>query len=138
MAAKQNLVEWSDQFSVHIAAIDEEHKHLFDLLNIVNSAIVYGKGKEILEYALTELIIYTELHFQHEEAAMEKYGYPGLAMHRIEHKHLIDQVHGYIKKYHDGILGVTEFTIFIKGWLINHIERDDLHFGNYLLGKGVV
>ncbi|MDK9701336.1 MAG: bacteriohemerythrin [bacterium] len=137
MSISVNLVEWSDKYSVHVSKIDSEHKQLFALLNIVNSAIVYGKGKEILEYALSELLSYTENHFQHEEEVMTMYNYPGLAMHRIEHKNLLLKVQTYIQKYHNKVLSVSEITTFLKGWLINHIEGDDSHFGNYLRGKGI-
>ncbi|MDM8555513.1 hypothetical protein QUF75_12340 [Desulfococcaceae bacterium HSG7] len=39
---KMAFLDWSDEYMVDLAEIDEQHKHLFDLLNKLHESVVQG------------------------------------------------------------------------------------------------
>ena len=53
------LVEWSDELSVGIEEIDEQHKVLVNLVNNMHAAIVEHKGSDATKVILRQLIQYT-------------------------------------------------------------------------------
>ena len=58
-----DLIQWSDQFSVNIQEIDEQHKVLVDLLNQLHNAIHEHHGRATSREILNRLAEYTRTHF---------------------------------------------------------------------------
>lgn len=79
------LLTWNESMSVRIGAFDKDHQKLITLLNQLFDAIVSGKGREVLEPTLDELVTYTKVHFTREENVFQRYSYPKLEVHRKEH-----------------------------------------------------
>jgi len=65
-----DLIQWSDQFSVNIQEIDEQHKVLVDLLNQLHNAIREHHGRATSREILNRLAEYTRTHFLLEESLM--------------------------------------------------------------------
>jgi hemerythrin-like metal-binding protein len=68
---------WSDECSVGIAEIDEQHMKLFMLGNKLHQAIVNKAGTKACGFILNELVDYTVPHFSLEETMMRIGAYPG-------------------------------------------------------------
>jgi hemerythrin-like metal-binding protein len=133
------FIEWSSAIDVNVEKFNTQHKGLVDLVNALHDAMVKGKGKEVLESTLSNLVDYTKNHFQDEETAMEKYAYPSLLQHRLEHRKLTDQVLAFQKKYQSGEKYISiEILNFLKNWLINHIMGTDKKYGVYFQEKGII
>jgi hemerythrin len=64
------FMEWNNSFSVNVAEIDNQHKHLIDLINKLFEAMSVGKGSEVMGTVLKDLINYTVSHFAMEEKYM--------------------------------------------------------------------
>ena len=73
-----DLIEWSDEFSVGIQEIDEQHKVLVGLLNQLHQAIREHHGRATSREILGRLAEYTRTHFLLEESLMRLTHYPGL------------------------------------------------------------
>ncbi len=58
-----SLVEWNSNFSIKIKSIDDQHKKLFDLLDILFDAMKNENAHGVLSKIIKELIIYTETLF---------------------------------------------------------------------------
>ncbi len=58
------LFNWSEEYSVNVNGLDNQHKKLVDLINELHSAMKEGKSKEVLGKIIEELISYTKFHFQ--------------------------------------------------------------------------
>lgn len=80
------FMEWSDKLLTGVREVDEQHKKLVALINELYDAMKQGKGKEVIDKALDELVKYAGYHFSTEETLMTKYGYPELASHKREHE----------------------------------------------------
>ena len=63
-------VEWSDDLSVGIELIDEQHKTWIGHLNDVSSALTSAQGPTQVGRTLSFLIDYTQHHFDTEEKHM--------------------------------------------------------------------
>jgi hypothetical protein len=63
-------VDWSHDLSVGVKEIDEQHMKLIDLVNEMHEAITEHRASEVTMRILNELIVYTQTHFQTEDALM--------------------------------------------------------------------
>ena len=134
-----NLITWTDNLSVNIRAIDEEHKKLINMINELHSSMGSGKGKETIGKVLTGLVNYTKTHFASEERLMEKNAYAGYLNHKAQHDALTNQVMDLHAKFQEGKTLVTvEVMNFLKDWLADHIQNTDKKYGPFLNGKGIV
>lgn len=71
-----SLFAWNEKYSVNIQEIDDQHKRLIGLVSQLHGAMQQGKGKEVMDKILKELIQYTRTHFAAEERIMKVNGYP--------------------------------------------------------------
>ncbi|MCE1188837.1 MAG: bacteriohemerythrin [Ignavibacteria bacterium] len=132
------LFTWTENLSVKVKELDDQHKKLISLVNDLHDAMRAGQGKAALGAILDELIKYTEYHFSAEEAIMSKYGYEEFTGHKALHTKLTTQVHDLKSKYDAGNLSITlDVMNFLKDWLNNHILDTDKRYSAFLNGKGV-
>ncbi|MES9963094.1 MAG: bacteriohemerythrin [Candidatus Sedimenticola sp. 20ELBAFRAG] len=133
----RHFVTWRPEYSVGIQAIDEDHKKLLSLINNLQAAVHYHTGDEFEKQALDELVDYTKFHFKREEDLMEKYAFPGLESHRAEHAAMIEQVGGFVDEYHKKGHDVLEsIAVYLKEWLIKHINGTDQQYAGFIREKG--
>ncbi len=132
------LFQWSQDMSVNITEIDNQHKKLVDLINLLHDSMKSGKGKDVLGKLLNELTDYTVNHFGTEEKLFQKYGYPEYARHKKDHDDLTKQVIDIKTKLEGGATILTvEVMNFLKDWLNNHILHADKKYTAFLNAKGV-
>ena len=124
---------WDHVLSVGIDEIDEDHRRLVNLFNILNHSVTEGEAPEYLAAVLEELINCTAWHFSHEERLMLKYGYEGMAEHKMEHQELIKSAKELQQKIlQAGKLVASEDIEFLEHWLTEHILTADMKLGSYL------
>ncbi len=120
------MISWSEKYSVNNFLIDAQHKKLVSIINRLHAAMKEGKAKNILEFILDDLIMYTKEHFRTEERMMMNANYPGLKEHSQEHEKLTEKVIDFQKLFIEGKALITmDLMNFLKSWLINHIEGTD-------------
>jgi len=113
--------------------IDDDHRKLVSLFNMLNHSITEGDAPDYLEAILKELISCTVWHFSHEERLMLKYGYEGIAEHKTEHQELIQSARELQQKIlQAGNLVANEDIEFLERWLTEHILTADMRLGAYL------
>jgi hemerythrin len=132
--ARRPLVEWSDQLSVHVEQIDNEHKRLVNLLNELNGAVQTGAGQAALGGVLNGLVNYTVYHFSHEEELSRRSRYPGYEKHCRQHEGFtakVLQVHADFQSGKSaGLPG--DVLEFLKSWLSQHIMGADRDLGAHI------
>ena len=131
------FLNWRNDFSVGIALFDEEHKQLFAIINELHETIVSGANPDTLENILNDLIVYTFLHFQHEEMYFEDWNYPEATEHIVIHAKLRQQVFEFRQQVHEknACALATELAEFLRNWLSNHILIEDRKYGEFLRKK---
>ncbi|MBT3037824.1 MAG: bacteriohemerythrin [Candidatus Thiodiazotropha sp. (ex Codakia orbicularis)] len=124
---------WNKTLSVEVDEIDEDHRRLVDLFNILNHAVADGDPADYQEAVLEELICCTVWHFRHEERLMLKYAYEEFEEHKTEHRNLIESAKELQQKFlqTDRRIANKDFE-FLEYWLTEHILVADMKLGAYL------
>ena len=129
-----NKIVWDDTLSVDGGEIDDDHRRLVDLFNILSRSVTEGDAAEYIEAVLEELISCTIWHFRHEERLMLMYKYDGIEEHKDEHNDLIDSVKELQQKFRkEGKLLTSEDIEYLEDWLTQHILGQDMRLGFYLM-----
>ena len=94
MKMDNNLVTWSNTFSVGVRSIDDQHK---ELLNLVNDMYNHIVGDEKAERAYFKRVInkaveYVKVHFATEEKILKAIKFNGYAEHKRAHDSFILKV----------------------------------------------
>ena len=132
------LMAWKDDFSVKIKTIDAQHKKLVALLNQIHEATSAGRGKDVVEKILADLVTYANVHFSAEEDLLKKHAYPGLPQQKAEHQKLVKTVKDFQQDFDSGRVGMSiEIMQFLKDWLTGHILGLDKQYSAFLSAKGV-
>ncbi len=126
-------IVWDEILSVGVDEIDEDHRKLVNIFNILNHSVMAEESSDYLAATLAELINCTVWHFSHEERLMLKHRYEGIEEHKAEHQELIKSA----KELQQEILQankpvVEEHIEFLERWLTEHILTADLRLGSYL------
>jgi len=120
---------------IGVPEIDEEHKHLFELIGKVDATVKADADSLFTAMALiTELKQYAVTHFAHEEAYMEKINDPELARQKKEHAAFIEKVNSYsLGEVTDDSAKATilELLEFLSKWLMGHILGSDILIGHF-------
>ncbi|MBA1446543.1 MAG: bacteriohemerythrin [Chromatiales bacterium] len=125
---------WDKALSVDVEEIDEDHRKLVELFNILTHSIVEGDAADYIEAVLEELISCTVWHFKHEERLMLKYDYEDFVEHKTEHQELIDSAKALQQKFlNEGKQLSNEDIEFLEIWLTEHILVADMKLGSYLV-----
>jgi hemerythrin len=133
-----DLFTWSDDFSVNVQEIDEQHKVLVGLLNELHVAIIEHHGRITSREVLDRLAEYTRTHFLLEESLMRLTNYPGFEVHKQQHEDLISQVRALQHKLDNENVAITfELLHFLKNWLIQHINDSDKRLGAHVQKAGL-
>lgn len=127
------LITWNDTLSVGISEMDQQHRKLVDLVNQLYDAMGQGKGDNVKNAILNDLIMYTKVHFAAEERLMQKYGYPEFAAHKRLHDELTARAVQLKQKLDAGqMVASVTLSSFLRDWLKNHITRVDKKYGQFV------
>ncbi len=132
------LLNWSDQFSVGIQELDNQHKKLIGFINSLHSEKMDKGNGEAIGSLLDELLEYTRTHFKEEEKLMKEYEYPEYTTHKAQHSSLLLKVEIMQKKFFSGDKDIfTDIAILLNDWLAEHILVEDKNYGPFLNSKGI-
>jgi len=132
------ILPWKPEYSVGVANFDGHHRELVRLINEFHEAMAGGQSREILEYVLARLIKYASDHFRAEESVMQAHAYPGLEVHRYEHRKFLDTVQNFQRDFHAGKTFPTiDVMFFLRDWFKNHTQGTDQKYVPFLKEKGV-
>ena len=126
-------LQWTEENSVFVPEIDEEHEALFHLLQELRRAVLAGDPLEQLERQAGRLATRAAGHFQHEERLMRASRYSALEWHERQHQAgrtklaaLTDAIRGH------GRAPVFEALEALTSWILDHVNVADHMLGSYL------
>jgi hemerythrin-like metal-binding protein len=133
------LMTWTEEMSVGVRALDEDHKKLIALLNELHEGILGGQQKAILEKIIERMVEYTIYHFEREEKLFTDAGFPASVEHKREHDLLTRRARNLQSRFECG--QSTQLSLeamnFLKAWLTGHIMGSDQQYAPYLNAKGI-
>ncbi len=119
---------WKPEYSVGDAHLDEQHRGLFGLIDMLDETAN-------MPVVLERLQRYVDEHFRDEEAKLEKAGYPDLAAHRRQHEAFEEWLE--VSRRAFGEPEVTpllrdSIRSYLKSWLVNHIMVSDKDYADWI------
>jgi hemerythrin-like metal-binding protein len=90
--AVNNLIQWGDHLSVEDAAIDAQHKAIFDLGTSVYESWRGGGSIVTLRPAVDKLAHLLPAHFAYEERMLAEINYEDLDQHVAEHRGMLNEL----------------------------------------------
>ena len=130
------MFQFTDDCILGLSEIDDEHRHLFALLNegmdMLRNHYVPDRYEDI-RGLLKELENYAEQHFTHEEAYMEQIRDPELILQRSQHMAFRDKIRDF------SLVDIDEAEVqrqlleqlidYLARWLYHHIIGSDIMIG---------
>lgn len=129
-------VEWTEDLSLGVKEIDDQHKKLFGIMNEVMAAIESSSGELEISQVLERLVDYCNYHFAAEEELMRSIEYPGYDEHVLTHNSLRDTITGFAKKHEqDTSVSLDELGTVLSFWFVSHIMEGDKAIATHIRDK---
>jgi len=121
-------LEWRDAMGIGHAVIDDDHRHLVEIINAFESSpdLVHA------EQAAKDLWLHARNHFRREERLQKLSGYPLCTLHRIAHEELLEKLKNLIRTFfverrnQDPVVVVAVMRDLIHDWFIDHVIEMDM------------
>jgi hemerythrin-like metal-binding protein len=119
------LLQWKDQYSVGIAAVDYEHKELIDLINRLHDELTAGDKKLSASAFFGDLFRGISAHFALEERFMRERRYDQLVQHKDDHERLLDEIRDIMDEFEERDVASAELRARLDAWFSRHFETHD-------------
>jgi hemerythrin-like metal-binding protein len=132
---KPGKIAWSAEFSVQSPHLDQQHRHLIDIINDFNQALAKGEGAQITYAILNRLVQYAETHFRDEEKLMQMARFPAeyFNAHLREHEKLTEEIFHHCENWSSyGEESLPRIGKFLAEWLLGHILNSDMKYCKYV------
>lgn len=134
--AQYRPFQWSDEYSVGIHEIDNQHKMIFELVNQLFQSALRRDHHSSTTKILDALIDYTQTHFELEEKLLLDVSYADFAEHQQEHWRFVEKIEAVVRKFREEDKVVTfELLNFLKHWLKKHILVTDMAYAKFVAGQ---
>lgn len=134
-------VQWSNEISVGVELIDEQHKMWIQHLNNLAKSVESQQGPAKITETLSFLIEYTHFHFSTEEKHMVANNYEEFEQHKMKHDEfkttLGNLEEDFIEEGSTPELADAINTL-LGNWLIKHIREVDVEFGAFLRNNRII
>jgi cytochrome c len=120
------LLQWKDEYSVGIEAVDYEHKELIDLINRLYARLDAPDAKLTVPAFFGDLLRGISAHFALEEKQMREYGYDRLASHKEDHERLLDELRDIMDAFERAAeVDSVELAQRLDIWFTRHFKTHD-------------
>jgi hemerythrin len=121
------------ELSVGVKMLDCDHRALFETLKEIHAVAVADTDPRRTASLLRKLADFTLTHFALEEEMMLATKYPGIAMHRLHHQRITEQVAALVSRHNQGGMTLdSDLLGLLSGLHADHVQQDDLHYGLWL------
>lgn len=127
------MYQFTNDCRIGIPEIDNEHAHLFELLNKTDAALHTEDADvaAITSRLLNELYDYAMEHFAHEEAYMKSIDDPELNRQMAEHEAFREKVTSALTAGDLSLATAQDLLTFLAKWLYRHILGSDILIGQF-------
>jgi hemerythrin len=119
---------WTESMTTGVPLVDNEHKELFRQVDLLNKAMMEGKGRDEIEKILKFVGDYVITHFAHEEKIMADNRCPVADANKAAHSKFIGKLMDFQKRFAQAGSSSSlaiEIHDVLKKWLIEHIHQID-------------
>ena len=127
------FMQWSDELSLGMEAVDDQHRWLFDTTNRLYDELSKGEmARADIGQIVESLVDYVINHFVAEEVLFERYMYPGAEEHQMQHDALIAKAMTMLQSFEAGADVGRETLELLKNWLTGHIMQSDRLYADFI------
>ncbi len=131
-------IDWNPSFSVGVALLDEQHKQIISMINLLFSDSEATVRSETISELLTRMTKYANDHFKTEEGLLEKYRYPELFDQKEKHTTYCLKVLALCQDTMDHKASVPEELLqYLVEWWVNHILKIDMKYRSFFMERSV-
>ena len=134
-----DIFPWDDNFNTGLPKVDEQHRKLVQMLNLLASHIAFDAKTGLLSQLFSELADYAVYHFDTEEAIWREYLADDSAEeeHRAIHRSFVQEVSRLrASQESKAIAEVADETLgFLARWLASHILESDRYLAYVVLAR---
>ncbi len=121
-----SLINWRDEFSVGVAAVDHEHREMIALINELDGAMQDDTSQASVVQALGEIYARISAHFALEEKIMRKARYTHFAEHKQDHEQLLDELLDVVDSVdEEGRYDRADLSRSLERWFSDHFRTHD-------------
>lgn len=130
------MYEFTEDCMLHIDAIDEEHKRLFQMINEAFELVEKTEDVTAIGQSLiANLKDYAATHLAHEEAYMESIHDPELPLQKTEHAAFAKTINEFkldTTSPRNAKRSLNELLTYLVHWLYHHILSSDMMIGKMI------
>ena len=121
-----SLIEWKDEFSVGVTAVDLEHRDLIELINDLHAMMYKGATHNQVVDSLGEIFAQISAHFALEEKFMRDTEYDGYESHKEDHESLLEEIRDIMDRVEDdGRYDEKRLSSELERWFTEHFSTHD-------------
>jgi hemerythrin len=134
-------MEWTEDLSVGVKRIDDQHKELFRRISGLEDAIRKAECKYTIDGTIQFLAEYAVSHFGVEEQFMADHRYPEYEQHKTQHKIFLRALAELKKQAAERRIKGSSYDLSVEtnrvvvDWIISHIMRVDKKLGAFMQTK---
>ncbi|MBV1787541.1 hemerythrin family protein [Marinobacterium sp. D7] len=118
---------------VELDFMNEDHAEASALINLLNAALEQlisggSQDRTAVTALLDQFYEHNRDHFAHEQAEMERTGFPAYPVHKGEHERVLKEFNGVIEAWREGMPAEAlqnHLANSVVPWFINHIGTMD-------------
>ena len=135
---KMGLIVWSDEYSVGVHALDQQHKKIVTLINNLAFEMINDVPSDSVDEILNQMIKYAMQHLEYEEKLLSENNYPEYEGHKTLHTRYFEQFNQVASEAKlGGRQAKMNFLHFLQGWWQNHILIEDMKYKPFFAQKGI-
>jgi len=121
------LLNWKDDYSVGIEAVDHEHKELIALINELHAHLESADAMQTVPGFFGDLLKAISAHFALEEKFMRERSYQSLDRHKADHERLLDELRDIMDAFENADeIDSVELAERLKSWFSRHFRTHDM------------
>lgn len=120
------LLQWKQEYSVGIDAVDHEHRELIELINRMHESFAAADAQQTVPAFFGDLLKAISAHFALEEKIMRDEDYRGLAAHKEDHERLLDELREIMDAFERASeIDSFELALRLDAWFLRHFRTHD-------------
>ncbi len=133
-----DIINWTDDYSVGVTEMDNQHKKLFNMVNRLIEEQKNLTDPKTIADLLTAMTDYSQEHFRAEEYIMAEYGYNRKNEQGKQHQAFIEKTISFYSATEIGPNILSNALLeFLSSWLIDHILKEDMMYKDFFKNKGL-
>lgn len=126
-------LKWSDEWSVGNRLLDDQHREIIRIINLLIENRDEAVTSEIISDALNDLTQFASQHFKSEEKILADVSYPEYDQQKIQHRDFRLKLVQFCTATSEHVAGVPEALLqWLSSWWYKHIHEEDLLYKDFI------